>query len=178
LDKGLNDLSKIYDLNLIKILKHLFPGHKFKANYRLPTEAEFEFTARLGGLADGSYPFGNYLLEDITQYIIYSDNSYRVSHPLGEKKPVFYNGKPLYDLTGNVWAWVSDVYDDNISGGVDPQGPPLLAARRIVSDKFNRTKRGGSFDCGPYAVDNSHRFYQLSDTRNKDVGFRLVRDIK
>ncbi len=82
--------------------------------YRLPTEVEWEYACRGAGskqkFCGGDNP-------NILAW--YSGNSAGKTHPVGQKQP---NGLGIFDMSGNVWEWVSDWYDrsstfaDNISG--------------------------------------------------------------
>src|SRR5215471_12116132 len=83
--------------------------------YRLPTEAEWEYTARAG--TSSSYT-GK--LDEIAWY---NGNSEDETHPVGQKKP---NAWGLYDMEGNVKEWVEDLYSASYyasSPAVDPAGP-------------------------------------------------------
>jgi formylglycine-generating enzyme required for sulfatase activity len=83
--------------------------------YRLPTEAEWEYAARAG--VDTPYAGS---LGEIAWYAANSDDE---THPVGQKKP---NAWGLYDITGNVREWVSDLYSETyygISPVDDPTGP-------------------------------------------------------
>ena len=72
--------------------------------FRLPTEAEWEYAARSGGKAE-KYAGGS----DIDAVAWYGANSGRSTHPVGAKAP---NGLGIYDMSGNVWQWCEDIYDD------------------------------------------------------------------
>ena len=164
-NQGLNELSKSGDARIQEQLQNLFPGHKKGDAYRLPTEAEHEYMARLGGFAEGDYAYGTDKTK-LDDYAWYSNNSGNQPHPVGEKKPVFFNGKPLYDLSGNVWVWVQDWYGNNISGGTDPLGP---------SSGSNRVIRGGSWHDSAQCLRSAFRNYCGPADRYSDFGFRLVR---
>jgi formylglycine-generating enzyme required for sulfatase activity len=73
--------------------------------FRLPTEAEWEYAARSGGKSE-KYAGGN----DVDAVAWYVLNSGRSTHPVGTKAP---NGLGIYDMSGNVWQWCEDVYDED-----------------------------------------------------------------
>ncbi|MDP2279759.1 MAG: SUMF1/EgtB/PvdO family nonheme iron enzyme, partial [Nitrospirota bacterium] len=75
-----------------------------KGGFRLPTEAEWEYAARSGGKSE-RYSGGN----DIDSVAWYNKNSGGKTHPVGTKQP---NGLGIYDMSGNVWEWVNDWYDE------------------------------------------------------------------
>ncbi len=77
-------------------------NNKTGKNYRLPTEAEWEYAARSGGKNE-KYSGSN----NVDSVAWYDKNSGNKTHPVGQKKP---NGLGLYDMSGNVWEWVNDKY--------------------------------------------------------------------
>jgi len=132
--------------------------------YRLPTEAEWEYAARSGGKRE-KYA-GTNSDADLGSYAWYIMNSGSKTHPVGQKQP---NGLGLYDMSGNVWEWVSDRYDQNYyknSPRNNPKGP---------SSGSYRVLRGGSWSGVPNAIRASYRFDINPSTRNYNYGFRLLR---
>lgn len=136
-------------------------------NYRLPTEAEWEYAARSGGKREKWS--GTSSESDLGNYAWYVKNSKNQTHPVGQKKP---NGLGLYDMSGNVWEWVADWYDEGYyekSPVEAPNGP---------GDGAGRVLRGGSSlfieDAGVVraAIRNSHPPYYSSAFS----GFRLATD--
>ena len=102
--------------------------------YRLPTEAEWEYACRSGTTTAFSYGNDNPPdYDSLTHYGWYSGNSGGTTHPVGQKLP---NAWGLYDMHGNVWEWCQDWYTQLLPGGsvTDPTAP------RVGS---NRMMRGG-----------------------------------
>lgn len=131
--------------------------------YRLPTEAEWEYSARAGTKA--AYFFGNdnALLR---QYGWYNENSEGSTQPVGHKKP---NPWGLYDVSGNVWEWVQDWYDRKyyiVASKYDPKGPPTGQYR---------VNRGGSWYSNPFLLRPANRSAYSPDFRKDFLGFRLLR---
>jgi len=131
-----------------------------KGEFRLPTEAEWEYAARSGGKSE-KYSGGN----DVDSVAWYKDNSRNKTHPVGTKQP---NGLGLYDMSGNVWEWVSDWYSSSYyseSSKNNPKGP---------NSGSNRVRRGGSWVSYAWSVRASDRFYNTPVFRSSDLGFRLA----
>jgi formylglycine-generating enzyme required for sulfatase activity len=127
-------------------------------NYRLPTEAEWEYAARIGGEAE-EYSGGN----DVNAVAWYSGNSGGNTHPVGQKQP---NRLGLYDMSGNVWEWCNDWHGGYASGRQqNPTGP---------TSGHYRVNRGGSWYDFPANVRASFRSDFAPDFRYRNLGFRLV----
>jgi formylglycine-generating enzyme len=165
--QGLNELSQLDDQNVQNALKALLPNHVRGAHYDLPTDAQWELVARNGGQAPGEFSFGN-SDTSLGVHAVYSDNSKSMTGNVGRMKPVFYNGKPIYDVHGLVWEWSSDWYGQNISGGKDPAGP---------SSGSGRVVRGGSWYADAQSLRSGDRAHYSPEYRYAHVGFRLLRTI-
>ncbi len=101
-------------------------------NFRLPTEAEWEFACRGGNNSRGYKYSGS---NDIDNVAWYDGNSGDQTHPVGTKAP---NELGIYDMSGNVWEWCSDWYADYTSySQTNPKGSQ--------SGSY-RVNRGGSWD--------------------------------
>lgn len=160
-----NKLSISSDPQVQKQLSDFFPGHKKGDVYRIPTEAEWEYVARMRGLSTGDYAHGN-TDKNLGDYAWYGGNAGSKTHPVGLKKPIMINGKPIYDIHGNVWEWLADWYGNNLPGGVDPQGPANGSFRVI---------RGGSWYHYEQSLRSGFRDHGGPGIRYSGVGFRLVR---
>ena len=127
--------------------------------FRLPTEAEWEYAAR-GGKASQGYKYaGSNTIGDVAWY---DGNSSGKTHAVKTKSP---NELGLYDMTGNVWEWCSDWYGSYSSGSqTNPTGQ---------SSGSYRVLRGGSWNISAGFCRVSGRNYGGPDIRNYSCGFRL-----
>lgn len=134
-------------------------------NFRLPTDAEWEFAAR-GGVKSNGYAFSG--SNNIDEVAWYSSNSDMEFHEVGLKKP---NELGIYDMTGSVWEWCSD-WSWNWREDVDDR-TPLVNPTGPETGK-NRVARGGGLltedeNCCVCRPDPTS-----VDTRSDELGFRLV----
>ena len=101
-------------------------------NFRLPTEAEWEFACRGGNNSRGYKYSGSNNLANVAWYW---DNSGEKTHPVATKAP---NELGIYDMSGNVWEWCGDWYANYTSNSqTNPTGP---------YSGSDRVGRGGSWD--------------------------------
>jgi formylglycine-generating enzyme required for sulfatase activity len=129
--------------------------------YRLPTEAEWEYSARSGQRF--KYAGSN----NVDEVAWYTNNSGKETHPVGLKKP---NGFGLYDMSGNVFEWCWDRFGDYSSGTqTDPTGPDRGPIRVI---------RGGCWRYYARSARVSNRFGFDPSSRSYDLGFRLLRFVQ
>ena len=131
-------------------------------NYRLPTEAEWEFAARAGTTGDYNVPGRS--AEDLGWV---STNSGSRVRPVAQKVP---NALGLFDMHGNVWEWVQDWYSAtyySASPASDPAGPV---------DGTNRVLRSGSWFDDALSARSAVRDLEAPSGRFSNIGFRLVRN--
>jgi sulfatase modifying factor 1 len=134
-------------------------------NYRFLTEAEWEYAARSGGKRERLAVTNNE--SELGKYAWYSSNSVSRPHPVGRKKP---NGIGMYDMSGNVWEWVQDVYN-SASYSSHRRINPVYAGRGS-----GHVFRGGSWYHNPVGVGTTFRDHTPSSIiRHHNVGLRLAR---
>lgn len=129
-------------------------------NFRLPTEAEWEFAAR-GGKKSKGYKYSG--SNDLDEVAWYANNSGSKTHPVGTKKP---NELGIYDMSGNVWEWCGDWFGDYISSfQTNPTGP---------SSRSGRVNRGGGWSSIAWDCRVSGRSGDYPGRRSYLIGLRLV----
>ena len=135
-------------------------NEKSKKNYRLPTEAEWEYAARGGSKSKGYKHSGS---NNCSKVAWFNDNSGYTTHPVGKKKP---NELGIFDMNGNVKEWCSDwkgKYSEYPH--TNPYGP---------SEGEFRIMRGGCWYEPSSRCRVAYRFYEGQQNRYNDCGFRLA----
>ena len=133
--------------------------------YRLPTEAEWEYACRAG--TKTKWSFGD-REDEIGGFAWIYNNTGEIgekyAHPVAQKKA---NPFGLFDMHGNVYEWCRDVYDEKAYGRRDG-----VTSDPTVNAGSLRVKRGGSWGYNSRRTRSAYRNY--STGRQKDIGFRVV----
>ncbi len=140
-------------------------------DYRLPTEAEWEYACRAGTTTP--FHFGETITSSLANYdasLAYGDG------PVGEYReqttdvgsfPA--NAFGLYDLHGNVWEWCQDHWHE------DYRGAPTDGTAWLSSgESKSRVLRGGSWNFSPEDCRSGYRDWDAPDGIISNVGFRVV----
>ena len=129
-------------------------------NFRLPTEAEWEYAAR-GGSKSRGYKYSGSNNPDAVAW--YDDNSGGKTHPVAQKQS---NELGLYDMNGNVFEWCQDWYGAYSSNSQTNPTGASRGSRRVL--------RGGNWNYDARIVRVSRRSYRTPDGRNFNFGLRLA----
>lgn len=137
------------------------PGEKEAGRvYRLPTEAEWEYSCRAGSAT--AFCFGD-SSKSLGDYAWYEENSPKSTRQVGQKMP---NAWGLYDMHGNVCEWCGDWYGFNPKGRLtDPFGPKHGTVRVI---------RGGCYRSLDLFCESGYRDSAGPTRPRNDIGFRVL----
>lgn len=140
--------------------------------YRLPSEAEWEFAARAGGVT--AFSFGAGISSDKANY----NGNYAYLGEKGEFRgrttPVASfapNNFGLYDMHGNVWEWTADCWTPNHSS-IPVNGVPVTNTSCTA-----RVIKGGAWNTGGWRLRAAHRLDKANGARENDIGFRVARAV-
>lgn len=155
--------------------------YRTMCDFRLPTEAEWEFAAR-GGIAGEVYPWGGPYVRNPNGCFLanyeplkgaYDDDGGVRTLMVGHYAP---NDYGLYDMAGNVSEWCLDAYSESTPGMANALTPfynydaaddePLAMKRKVI--------RGGSWKDQKYFIQVQTRSYEFQDTSKSYIGFRCV----
>ena len=159
-------------------------------NYRLPSEAEWEYACRAGTTTP--FHFGETITGELANYdssIVYQQEKAKKSP--GKTSPVRSyppNAFGLYDMHGNVWEWCLDPWHSDYQGAPPTDGSVwdeknidnryenlLNSINELLTDDRYCVLRGGSWGNNPYYCRSAYRtFNYRRDYRVNDYGFRVV----
>jgi len=133
--------------------------------YRLPSEAEWEYACRAGNQHE-------YCGSDNADSVSWNNNNsgsflFNSPHPVASKKA---NAFGLYDMSGNVWEWVEDFYQDNYNAAPADGSARMNGSMRVL--------RGGSWGKDPKFGRATARSKFSANYRDFSYGFRLAQTLQ
>jgi len=165
-EEGIPQGQWCYEIKGNEIL--LKPSYLSLSGYRLPTEAELEYSTRAGAMT--SRYFGE--TEDLLpKYVWYVKNSREKTWRVGSLKP---NDFGLFDIEGNVFTWCQESYREY------PLGEDITDDKEdklVVVNTHPRVLRGGSFACLASDLRSAFRNYFQPSARYVSLGFRAARTL-
>ena len=166
-----NRLSEVGDDRTLELFRAVIPDFERGDTFGLPSEAQWEYVLRGRGKLKGAYGRGDDSAE-LPRFAWYAENAGGHTHPVGTREARVVDGKPFYDLEGNVWEWTSDWtgYAEPRADGTDP--------RSVVDETSFRTDpivRGGSFASPATGLDYFVRRGARQHEPSPVIGVRLTR---
>ena len=136
--------------------------------YRLPSEAEWEYACRAGTTT--AYSFGNNA-DELGTYAWYNENSESQTHPVGQKQP---NAFGLYDMHGNVREWCADDWYDSYKGAPKDSQIWIEDTKNYEALETLKLLRGGSWFSSARNCRSAYRGLNLARIQGYVIGFRVV----
>jgi formylglycine-generating enzyme required for sulfatase activity len=139
-----------------------------KREYRLPSEAEWEYACRAGTTT--AYSFGDNAAE-LGEYAWYGENSDSQTHPVGQKQP---NAFGLYDMHGNVWEWCADDWHESYKGAPKDGSVWIKDNKNYEAPETLKLLLGGSWVINAWNCRSACRDFSTARDRSSSLGFRVV----
>ena len=162
LDRDDQPVAKVSWTEAARFARWLTQEHNGVFEFRLPTEAEWEYACRAGSTS--AYFWGN-TLQQASRYANIGDRSRGMTPVMQFQRNTF----DLYDMLGNTLEWCQDVYDRQAYRRHEPENP------LITTGGTERVLRGGAWDYSPQDCRCAARFAKPEETQEYNIGFRLVR---
>jgi len=155
-----------------------------ESDFRLPSDAEWEYAAR-GGRTNSMFPWGNYYLRNKKGCLLANFKPGRGNYA---EDGGFYtvrvdaywpNDYGLYNMAGNVAEWTNSYFNEGSMAFIHDMSPDLRYDAKDVDPPYMKRKvvRGGSWKDVGYFLQTSTKTYEYQDTAKSYIGFRCVIDL-